>query len=118
MAWNHFHPGDAPPDLLRYVQDQDLWHWALPDSEAVNAARNAGQNVEMIVRSSVVRKDGRSGVMLVNSKTDKSDARNGGMLVNSRTDRTDAQNAELKDAMIVSSNAVRKDAPSAAMSAA
>ena len=24
--------------LLQYVEDQDLWRWALPDSEAVNAA--------------------------------------------------------------------------------
>ncbi|MDH4017150.1 MAG: hypothetical protein OEV20_07420 [Actinomycetota bacterium] len=38
MAWDHFHEGQPPPDLLRYVQDQDLWHWALPDSSEVNAA--------------------------------------------------------------------------------
>jgi len=38
IAWDHFHPDDEPPDLLRYVQDQDLWHWALPDSSEVNAA--------------------------------------------------------------------------------
>lgn len=38
IAWNHFHPDNDPPDLLRYVQDQDLWHWALPDSSEVNAA--------------------------------------------------------------------------------
>jgi hypothetical protein len=37
LAWLHFHPGE-PPDLLRYVEDQDLWSWSLPDSEAVNAA--------------------------------------------------------------------------------
>lgn len=38
LAWNYF-GGDTPaPDLLRYVQDQDLWHWALPESDAVNAA--------------------------------------------------------------------------------
>jgi oligoribonuclease NrnB/cAMP/cGMP phosphodiesterase (DHH superfamily) len=37
LAWCHFHPGEAPP-LLRYVEDQDLWSWRLPDSEAVNAA--------------------------------------------------------------------------------
>jgi len=24
LAWNHFHPGEPAPDLLRYVQDQDL----------------------------------------------------------------------------------------------
>jgi hypothetical protein len=38
LAWNHFHPDSPLPDLLRYVEDQDLWNWALEDSEAVNAA--------------------------------------------------------------------------------
>ena len=38
LAWNYFHPGEALPDLLRYVQDQDLWNWELADSDAVNAA--------------------------------------------------------------------------------
>jgi hypothetical protein len=37
LAWTHFHSAETPP-LLRYVEDQDLWSWALPDSEAVNAA--------------------------------------------------------------------------------
>jgi hypothetical protein len=38
LAWNHFHPGEPPPDLLRYVEDQDLFTWKLPASEEVNAA--------------------------------------------------------------------------------
>jgi len=38
LAWNHFHPGEPAPDLLRYVQDQDLWTWELPGSEEINAA--------------------------------------------------------------------------------
>jgi oligoribonuclease NrnB/cAMP/cGMP phosphodiesterase (DHH superfamily) len=38
LAWNHFHPEEPVPELLRYVEDQDLWNWALPDSDAVNAA--------------------------------------------------------------------------------
>jgi hypothetical protein len=38
LAWNHFHPGEPPPDLLRYVEDQDLWNWKLPRSDEVNAA--------------------------------------------------------------------------------
>jgi len=38
LAWNYFHPGEQPPDLLRYVEDQDLWNWALPQSQEVNAA--------------------------------------------------------------------------------
>lgn len=38
LAWQTFHPDTDTPDLLRYVEDQDLWNWALPDSDAVNAA--------------------------------------------------------------------------------
>jgi hypothetical protein len=38
LAWRHFHPDQPVPPLLAYVQDQDLWHWALPRSEEVNAA--------------------------------------------------------------------------------
>ncbi len=38
LAWRHFHPDTPPPDLLRYVEDQDLWSWKLPRSEEVNAA--------------------------------------------------------------------------------
>ena len=28
---------DDAPDLIRYVQDRDLWRWRLPDSKAINA---------------------------------------------------------------------------------
>jgi hypothetical protein len=38
LAWRYFHPDEPEPDLLRYVEDQDLWTWKLPESEAVNAA--------------------------------------------------------------------------------
>ena len=38
LAWQHFHPGEPPPELLRYVEDQDLWRWSLSRSDAVNAA--------------------------------------------------------------------------------
>jgi hypothetical protein len=38
LAWQYFRPDTAVPDLLRYVEDQDLWNWALPDSDAINAA--------------------------------------------------------------------------------
>jgi oligoribonuclease NrnB/cAMP/cGMP phosphodiesterase (DHH superfamily) len=38
LAWQYFHPGEPAPDLLRYVEDQDLWNWKLPRSEEVNAA--------------------------------------------------------------------------------
>ncbi|MGH7232817.1 MAG: phosphoesterase [Nitrospiraceae bacterium] len=37
LAWEWAH--EAPvPWLLQYVQDKDLWHWALPASREVNAA--------------------------------------------------------------------------------
>lgn len=35
LSWNHFHPESEVPLLLRYVQDQDLWQWALPDSQEI-----------------------------------------------------------------------------------
>ena len=38
LAWRHFHPEAPVPPLLAYVEDQDLWRWKLPDSDAVNAA--------------------------------------------------------------------------------
>jgi oligoribonuclease NrnB/cAMP/cGMP phosphodiesterase (DHH superfamily) len=38
LAWEYFHPDEPVPDLFRYVQDQDLWHWELPLSREVNAA--------------------------------------------------------------------------------
>jgi hypothetical protein len=38
LAWKHFHPDEPLPDLLGYVEDQDLWSWKLPRSEEVNAA--------------------------------------------------------------------------------
>jgi hypothetical protein len=38
LAWRHFHPEEPVPSLLAYVEDQDLWNWKLPESDAVNAA--------------------------------------------------------------------------------
>ncbi len=38
LAWHYFHPAEPVPELLRYVEDQDLWNWKLPLSEEVNAA--------------------------------------------------------------------------------
>lgn len=45
LVWNYFNgqfSEDPPvPELLRYVADQDIWEWKLPDSQFVNAALNA-----------------------------------------------------------------------------
>ena len=38
LAWRHFHPDTEIPALLRYVEDQDMWSWGLPNSEEINAA--------------------------------------------------------------------------------
>lgn len=40
LSWNHFHPDTEVPQLLQYVQDQDLWIWALPDSSEICTALN------------------------------------------------------------------------------
>lgn len=37
LAWNYCHPGAAVPRLLSYVQDRDLWQFALPHSREVDA---------------------------------------------------------------------------------
>ncbi len=38
LAWHAFHAESDLPDLLAYVEDQDLWNWKLPRSREVNAA--------------------------------------------------------------------------------
>jgi oligoribonuclease NrnB/cAMP/cGMP phosphodiesterase (DHH superfamily) len=38
LAWQYFHPDEAAPALLEYVEDQDLWNWKLVGSEEINAA--------------------------------------------------------------------------------
>lgn len=37
IAWDFFHPDTPRPKLIDYVEDRDLWRFALPDSRAVNA---------------------------------------------------------------------------------
>ncbi len=38
LAWQYFHPDEPTPELLRYVEDQDLWNWKLDGSDEINAA--------------------------------------------------------------------------------
>lgn len=35
IAWDYFHPGQPRPKLLEYVEDDDLFRFALPDTKAV-----------------------------------------------------------------------------------
>lgn len=41
LSWEYFAPDQPVPELLRYVEDQDLWNWALPRSQEINAAIGA-----------------------------------------------------------------------------
>jgi uncharacterized protein len=38
MAWEFWHPETPVPELLAYVEDRDLWRWALPASREVSLA--------------------------------------------------------------------------------
>lgn len=37
LAWEYFNPTTAPPWLVEYTEDRDLWAWKLPESRAINA---------------------------------------------------------------------------------
>ncbi len=37
LAWNYWFPDEEPPDLIKYVQDRDLWRFDLPQSRAYHA---------------------------------------------------------------------------------
>jgi uncharacterized protein len=37
IAWEYFHPGVPMPNLLRYIEDDDLFRFALPETKAVIA---------------------------------------------------------------------------------
>lgn len=41
LAWRHFFPDQEIPELLLYIEDRDLWRWALPHSLEINAALHA-----------------------------------------------------------------------------
>ena len=38
LSWSYFHPQQPEPELLKYVEDRDLWHFSLDQSKEVSAA--------------------------------------------------------------------------------
>lgn len=38
IAWDFFHPGEVPPQLLRHIEDRDLWRFALDGAREIQAA--------------------------------------------------------------------------------
>ena len=37
LAWRHFFPDKSVPNLIKYVEDRDLWRFSLPYSKEINA---------------------------------------------------------------------------------
>ena len=37
LTWRYFHPGEAAPTLLMYIEDRDLWSFKLPYSHEIHA---------------------------------------------------------------------------------
>jgi len=38
LAWEHFFPGEEPPELLKRIEDRDLWKFKYENTRAVQAA--------------------------------------------------------------------------------
>jgi uncharacterized protein len=37
LTWIHFFPGKEPPQLLKHIEDRDLWKFELPNTRAIQA---------------------------------------------------------------------------------
>ncbi|MFZ2857121.1 DHH family phosphoesterase [Acidovorax sp.] len=38
LAWEFFHPDQPVPELLKYIEDRDIWKWEFPESAAFLSA--------------------------------------------------------------------------------
>lgn len=38
LAWEHFHPSKEPPQLIKHIQDRDLWKFELEGTREIQAA--------------------------------------------------------------------------------
>ncbi len=38
LAWEHFHPAQEPPQLIKHIQDRDLWKFELEGTREIQAA--------------------------------------------------------------------------------
>jgi nanoRNase/pAp phosphatase (c-di-AMP/oligoRNAs hydrolase) len=38
LAWDHFYGPEDPPDIVRFVEDRDLWRFAYPETKDYHAA--------------------------------------------------------------------------------
>lgn len=37
LTWEYFHPSKVVPQIVKYVEDRDLWRFTFPETEAINA---------------------------------------------------------------------------------
>jgi oligoribonuclease NrnB/cAMP/cGMP phosphodiesterase (DHH superfamily) len=37
LTWEHYFPGESPPELLRHIEDRDLWRFALAGTREIQA---------------------------------------------------------------------------------
>lgn len=64
LTWHTLLPGEPVPDLLKYVEDRDLWRFEMPYSEEVNLAlQSYPQDFEvwqkLVFRLAVLRDEGK-----------------------------------------------------------
>jgi uncharacterized protein len=58
LSWEFFHPEVEVPMVIRYVEDRDLWRWALDGSAAISALIDSyGLSIETIEKISSMPED-------------------------------------------------------------
>lgn len=53
IAWDYFHEGQPRPSIINYIEDFDLWNWALPEGQSIHtflSQFNWKNNEEIIAR--------------------------------------------------------------------
>jgi len=69
LAWKYFHPDTPAPDLLRYIEDQDLWNWEQLIREGEPLVRANEAEVERAVKSAHAVYLGEERIEAVNCTT-------------------------------------------------
>lgn len=41
MAWDYFYPNKEVPEIIKYIEDRDIWKWEYPESRAYLASLNS-----------------------------------------------------------------------------
>lgn len=58
LAWEFFHPDLEPPDIVKHVQDYDLWQHKLPDTPLfIYGLQSLGSGIDIIEKAHQMPKD-------------------------------------------------------------